>query len=81
MQHKLHLRNTEWIPVFGYCDPNTENVARLEKSVKKTRAARFFFFAFRKSSNISSNLDRSVQTRESIWYFFYKIITDEKQLT
>ena len=26
-------------------------------------------------------LDHSIQTRESIWYFFYKITTDKKQLT
>ena len=47
------LRNTKCIPVFGSCDPNTRDVARLEKSVKrKSRAARRVFLAFRKSSNI-----------------------------
>ena len=36
----LHLRKSKRISVFGYCDPDTRNIPRLEKSVKKTQVAR-----------------------------------------
>ena len=50
------LRNTKGIPAFGYCDPNTWDVARLEESVKIHEPARRVFLTFRKSSNIPSVL-------------------------
>ena len=41
--------------MFVYCDINSRDVARLEISITKTRAAiGEFFLAFRKSNNIPS---------------------------
>ena len=32
----VQLRDTKWIAVFGYCDPNTWDLARLEKQSRAT---------------------------------------------
>ena len=66
--------------MFGYGDPNTRDVARVEKSVKITsRLASVFSFS--KVEQHPMYLDHSIQTRESIWYFFYKITTNKKHLS
>ena len=31
--YEMILRSTKWISMFGYCDPNMQDVARLDKSV------------------------------------------------
>ena len=78
---KEELRNTKWIPVFGYCDPNTRGVARLEKKCTKNTSRWASVFSFSKVEQDPECLDHSIQTRESIWCLFYKMMTDEKQLT
>ena len=55
------------------------NVSRLEKSVKNTR--HWAVFSFCKVEQEVKYLDHSIHPRKSIWYFFYKITTDEKLLT
>ena len=55
-------------------DPNTRGVARLEKSVKNTsRWATVFRFS--KVEQHPKCLDQSIQTRKTIRYLFYKMMT------
>ena len=35
--HLHDLRNTKWIPMFGYCDPNARDVVKHSKSVQVSK--------------------------------------------
>ena len=66
----FYERNTKWIPLFEYWDPNTLDVARLLKSQKHSPSRWcFFFLHFSQVSQHPACLDHSIQIRESIWYF------------
>ena len=38
MQFVINLRNIDWFSMFIYCDINTSDVVKVEKSVTKVRA-------------------------------------------
>ena len=60
----------------GYRDPNTRDVARVEKRVKKHEALGECFLAFRKSSTSHVFGSRyKYPARKTFWYLFYKITT------
>lgn len=64
----MDLRNTNWISVFGYCDQNTWNDARVENSVKKTNDPRRVFLAFRKNPTKQPSINQS-EPAYDICYF------------
>ena len=59
----------------GYSDPNARDVARLEKSLRKIRAAKASVFSFSKVKQHPKCLDQGIQTQKTIRYFVYKITT------
>ena len=76
---QMKLKNTKWISVFGWCDPNVPDVASLEISVKNKSGWGFFSgFQSRATFQVFWSLCSNTKIHLII---FYKITRDKKLLT